>query len=107
MTCIGDLNKRLVIEDLVATPDGVGGAETSWAEFATVWAKVRTRHGSEKIFADAPTSTVQQVVTIRHLAGLRPRMRFVDGTRILQILSIVNVDEEGRWLSCLCREKPA
>ncbi len=107
MTCIGDLNKRLIIEDLVATPDGVGGTDTSWAEFATVWAKVRTRHGSEKIFADALTSAMKHVITIRHLAGLRPRMRFVDGTRILEIFSIVNVDEESRWLSCLCEEKPA
>jgi len=45
MICIGDLNKRLVIEDLVTTPDGAGGSDVSWVEFATIWAKVRSRHG--------------------------------------------------------------
>lgn len=107
MICIGELNKRLVIEDLATTPDGAGGSDVSWIEFASVWAKVRPRYGSEKLFADAITSTTTHIITIRYLTGLRPRMRFVEGGREFDILSIVNVDEADKWLSCLCRERPA
>ncbi len=107
MTCIGDLNKRLLVEDLLSPPDGAGGGDISWVQFAAIWAKVRPRHGGEKLFADALTSTSTHIITIRYLAGLRPRMRFIDGTRKFEILSIVNIDEKNCWLSCLCREKPA
>lgn len=107
MTCIGDLNKRLIIQDITSSPDGAGGFDTNWIEFATVWAKVRSRHAGEKLFADAVNSATTHDITIRYLTGLRPRMRFVDGTRELEILSIVNGKEADKWLSCLCREKPA
>jgi len=107
MICIGELNKRLVIEDLVATPDGAGGSDVNWVEFATVWAKIKPRYGSEKLLAHAVTSTTTHIISIRYRNGLRPRMRFVDGTREFEIQSIVNVDEANTWLSCLCREKPA
>ena len=107
MTYIGDLNKRLVIEDLDSSPDGAGGSDINWIQFANVWAKVKPRHQSEKLFADTVTSTTSHLITIRYLQGLRPRMRFVDGTRQFEILSIVNVDEADKWLSCLCQEKPA
>ncbi len=107
MICIGELNKRLVVEDLVSTPDGAGGTEVSWAEFATVWAKVRSRHGREKLYADALTSTTTHIITVRYLPGFRPRMRFADAERKFEILSIVNIDEADKWLSCLCRERPA
>ena len=107
MICIGELNKRLVIEDLVRDPDGAGGSDVTWTVFASVWAKVRPRHGREKLWADAVASSTSQIITIRYLANLQPQMRFVDDGRIFEILSIVNVDESNQWLSCLCEEKPA
>ena len=106
MTCIGQLNKRLIIQDVQLSPDGVGGFQNSWVVFATVWAKVRSRHVGEKLIGDVVTSTTSHLVTLRYLDGLRPRMRFVAGARTYQILSIINVGEEDKWLTCLCRERP-
>ena len=105
MIRIGKLNKQLVIEEFTRTPDGAGGAEITWADFATVWAAVRSKHGAEKLHADAPTSTTSHEIVIRYVNGLHPRMRFMDGTRKFEILSIINVEEKDKWLSCLCREK--
>ncbi len=107
MTCIGELSKHLIIQDLARSPDGAGGSDISWNEFATVWAKVRPRHGREKLWADAVTSSTGHIITIRYLAGLHPGMRFVDNTRTFEIISIINVDEKSQWQSCLCEEKPA
>jgi len=107
MICIGELNKRLVIEDMTRTSDGAGGSDVSWSNFAIVWAKLRPRHGREKLWADAITANTGHVITIRFVDGLQTRMRFVDGARIFEITSIINVDENDQWLSCLCEEIPA
>jgi len=93
MTCIGELNKRLVIEQPVASPDGAGGSDISWNEFASIWAKLRPRHGREKLRAEAIASNTSHIITIRYLDGLRPQMRFVDNSgaedRVFEILSFI------------------
>ena len=44
-------------------------------------------------------------ITIRHRAGVSPEMRFRAGTRIFHILSVVDVEDRGRWLICRCEER--
>ena len=105
MTCISDLNKRLVIERPQQTPDGVGGADTGWVEFASVWAGIKPRFAGEKLHGDVVYAKATHTITIRHLAGLKPDMRFRLGSRIFEILSIINVDETDRWLKCFCSEQ--
>lgn len=106
MICIGELNKPLVIETPVASADGAGGSDINWTQFTSVWAKLRPRHGREKLRAEAIASNTSHIITIRYLEGLHPQMRFVeysgDEARFFDILSIINVDEKDKWLSCLC-----
>ena len=105
MTAIGELRARLVLEEPVRTPDGGGGASESWIAVATVWGQIEARPGGEAIQADRVTATVVHNVTIRYRAGVLPEMRFRSGTRIFQILSVVDVKDRDRWLICRCEQR--
>lgn len=107
MICIGELNQRLELQDLVRTPDGAGGSDTNWTTIATVWAKLRPRHGREQLWAEAKTATNTHVITIRYRTGVSAQMRFAGQGRTFDIVSVINIDEQNRWLSCLCKEQPA
>ena len=41
---------------------------------------------------------------MRYLSGIVPKMRVKVGSRIFDILSIINVDERNRELQLMCRE---
>jgi SPP1 family predicted phage head-tail adaptor len=42
---------------------------------------------------------------IRHRDGVAAKMRFVEGQRMLEIRAVLDVDDRGRWLECLCEER--
>lgn len=104
MTAIGRLDRRLVLEAPQATADGAGGSAVAWTAVATVWAEVRSQPGGERLAGEAVTAEVTHRVRIRRRGDVRPSMRFLDGSRVLDIRSVV--DDGRRWLLCLCQEKP-
>jgi SPP1 family predicted phage head-tail adaptor len=103
--CIAELNKRLIIETPVRTPDGCGGSDVSWTPTATIWAKLKPRGLHERLDSDQVSATMSHVITIRHRTGLSTKDRFRLETRVFDILSIVNAKEQNRWLECTCREQ--
>ena len=43
-------------------------------------------------------------IIIRYLSGIVPKMRVKFGSRIFDILSVINVKESNRELQLMCRE---
>ncbi|HKK97303.1 MAG TPA: head-tail adaptor protein, partial [Marivita sp.] len=43
------LTSKLVLERLVAVPDGAGGQHESWEALGTVWGEVKPRTGRESV----------------------------------------------------------
>ena len=72
---------------------------------ASLWGRIEARPGSEAVGADRVTATVMHDITIRYRAGVLPEMRFRAGTRIFHILSVVDIEDRGRWLICRCEER--
>ena len=105
MTCIGELNRQLVLEQLQMSDDGVGGSDATWITIATLWAKLRPHLGNEIVTGEAVTSQITHLVTIRYRSDIKPSMRFRDGNRVFDILSLVDPKEAGTWLVCRCAEK--
>jgi SPP1 family predicted phage head-tail adaptor len=101
---IGALRHRLVLQHAVRTADGGGGAAESWAAVAELWAAVRPISGDERVAADALAGQLTHEVWVRHRAGVAPAMRFLFGSRILDIRAVIDADGRGR-LKCLCRER--
>ena len=101
----GDLRHRLTLEELNRVADDGGGFTESWVAVATIFADVSPISGSERVEADRLTGSVTHDVVLRYRAGVVPAMRFRDGTRIFQIIAVIDVEERRRWLKCWCEER--
>jgi SPP1 family predicted phage head-tail adaptor len=95
----------LILEEVEREEDEGGGFTETWVEVATLSAALRPIGGSEGVEADRLAGRVTHEVSLRYRPGVTPAMRFRKGTRIFQILSVINVEERKRWLTCLCEER--
>jgi len=102
---IGALRHRVVLQHAVRTADGGGGATETWSTVAELWAAVRPITGDERVAADALSGQLTHEVWVRHRAGVTPSMRFLIGSRILDIRAVIDADGCGRRLKCQCRER--
>lgn len=103
----GDLNRRVTIEQLSTAGDRMGGASSTWTTLTTVWAKVSPKSGVERLHADQLTPTITYVVTIRYRKDVDASMRLVYESRTLRINSVIDQDEQHRFLVLACDEWPA
>ncbi|MCK0148814.1 head-tail adaptor protein [Marivita sp. S6314] len=106
------LTSQLVLERLVAVPDGAGGQHESWEALGTVWGEVKPRSGRESLGEAGQVSVTGFRIMVRaaaqgHSARPLPEQRFRDGTRVFRINSVTEADPEARFLMCLCDEEVA
>jgi SPP1 family predicted phage head-tail adaptor len=100
----GELRQKLTIQTLTRTPDGYGGYTKAWNDFATTWAKIQPLRGDERYKAQQVMNTVSHKITLRYLDGIKPQMRAISGSRIFNILAVINVEEKNELIELLCEE---
>ena len=100
-----DLRHRLTLEQLQRVGDGGGGFTETWVEVATLSCDLRPTGGGEGVESDRLAGRVSHEVSLRYRPGVVPAMRFRKDARLFHILSVINVEERGRWLKCLCEER--
>lgn len=87
---IGKLDRRIVIQQIdTDTPASNEKRQIGWTTFATVWARVEEKHGSEYYKADKLTWVTVADFNIRHLDGLDQRMRIVYNSTAYGIEAII------------------
>lgn len=92
---IGRLDRRITIQQPTLTKDEYGQeTKPTWSTFATVWAEMDDRSGSEGFKADQLTATRNTVFTIRWIDGLRETMRILYNYRYYDIQSIKSPDRK-------------
>ncbi len=99
------LRHRVTLEELAREADGGGGFTEAWTEVAELWAAIRPIDGSEAVEADRLAGRVTHEIALRYRGGVVPAMRFRMGARAFAILSVIDQDERGAWLRCLCEER--
>jgi SPP1 family predicted phage head-tail adaptor len=104
---IGSLRDRLRLEAPLDADDGAGGTTRTWQTVATVWGRIVPIGAGERVAADRLEAHADHRVTIRWRADVTARMRFVAGTRVLEIRGLSDIDERHRHLDCLCEEIPS
>lgn len=92
---------RQVVQILKPT---VTGGIQNWTLLDTVRAEISPVTGAEVARALDPTTTVLSNVVIRYHANIRPKDRLQFGTRILEVISVINIDERNRELNLVCKE---
>ena len=103
------LNRKLVLEELVRVPDGMGGFTESWVSKGALWANLAARGGAEQQLGGRTLSVSKFRVITRAApfgADSRPRadQRFREGGRTFDILAVGEYDDAGRYLEIWAEE---
>lgn len=102
---IGDLRHRIEIESAARVGDGGGGATVTWATVADVWAAIWTRTSDEVFEHDRTAGRATHDIWMRYRSDVRPEMRVRSGSRVFDILGVINIDDRVRWLKCPAVER--
>ena len=89
------------------TQNAGGEANPEWVDYKTVWAAIEPMKGRELLAAQQVNSEVTGTIRIRYnsaIAAIKSSMRAKYGTRIYDILAVVNRTEANEELLLTVRE---
>lgn len=103
----GQLDKRVKIQAPTETEGEYGGVDEVWVTKYERWANVRPVGGREPYINDQRLPELDLVVILRYDAKTKtitPKNRILYGNRVLEIESVVNVQEENKEIRLFCVE---
>lgn len=102
------LRRKARLEAETDTPDGMGGFVKGWSPLAEHRVALTPASGAESYEGSRQMSRVTHRIILRGTRALRPRadQRFVIGVRVFDIRAVFERDGRGRFLTCLCEERP-
>lgn len=99
----GSLNRLITLQTVAVAADSGGGSVETWANTATVWARVEALTGDEGFQAMQVAASVSHRVTIRKRT-VTPQQRVKYGAKIFKIRA-VRPDERDELIELLCDEE--
>lgn len=102
---IGSLQQRITIESATDVVGTRGGITQTWTIFSTRWAKIEPLIGTERFVSQQVAPNLSHRVTMRHLAGVTPKMRITFGSRHFDIQAVMNLEESNKFIVMLCEER--
>lgn len=100
----GRFRTVLVLEQAEDVSDSMGGEVESWSAVATVFAHIEPASAKSIFGAGQTLETVTHLIMLRQGQNIESGMRFTADTRILDILTVHDPDETGRYFQCEARE---
>lgn len=100
-TRIGAMRHRVTFQELVKTPDGMGGFESAWqniAETPQMWGELKPLSASQRLFAERLEYQRTHDLFIRSRNDLTTEMRVTYDNRVFQIHGIEFADERRFFL---------
>lgn len=105
MTDPGSLDKRLIVEAPVETPDGAGGMVRTYEAVATVWASITPVTARPAVDADRAGALVTHRIVVRTGPVLSTRHRLRNGGRVFAIAAFRDADGRGRFIDISAQER--
>ena len=102
---IGRMRHRVSLQQAVRVSDGGGGATMTWSPITDLWAAIAPLGGDERVDADGLQGRSTHEVWVRYSTAVAPQMRFMCGTRVFDIRSVIDADEAHRFQRCLVEER--
>jgi SPP1 family predicted phage head-tail adaptor len=99
----GKYKHRVTIQEYTKVDDGGGGYTEDWVDVTTVWAKVTPLSGNKLFQAQQINAEISHEVEVRY-RELSHKNRLMFNNRVLNIESVVDVDEAKRELKATCKE---
>lgn len=101
----GDLNRPLTVQTRTTTVDGEGNPIVTWVSAGTVWGKIQQQRSDEALEAGQLEQDTRHLVTLRWPTPVTHESRLLYGARVLDVRSVVNVDEANHRVDVLCLER--
>ncbi len=101
---IGDLKKRITLQSMTKTADGMGGFSIVWKDEAIISAAIWPVSASEQVQAMQTTMTISHRIRVRYRTNVRASYRVNFGTRYFNIVSIINPNEANKYLDIMVKE---
>ncbi|MEM9228848.1 MAG: head-tail adaptor protein [Pseudomonadota bacterium] len=103
------LSRKLVLEDRIAVADGMGGQSILWTALGTLWGEMTPGTGRSELVSgrEVPRQPWRIVVRAAPVgAPSRPRaeQRLREGTRVFNILSVAERNDDARFLTLYAEE---
>jgi SPP1 family predicted phage head-tail adaptor len=96
MSRTGQKQQRVAVQAYTETRTAQGGTTESWATENTMWAWVNPIGAMERIQADQTKAIRTHRISMRFYSpGIDETYRILHGTRIYNIISVVNVGSRG------------
>jgi SPP1 family predicted phage head-tail adaptor len=100
----GRFSTALVLEAVSYASDGMGGEVENWSAVATVFGHIEPVSAKSVYGAGQALETVTHLIMLRQGQNIKSGMRFTADSRILDILTVHDPDETGRYFQCKARE---
>jgi SPP1 family predicted phage head-tail adaptor len=101
----GSLNKRLIVEAPVETPDGAGGVVRAYEAAATVWASITPVSARAHVEGDQAGALLTHRIVVRSGLELSTQHRLRHGGRVFTIAAFRDADGRGRFIDISAQER--
>lgn len=97
-------NHRLQLQQVTQTPDGAGGYTESWALVSSLWASIDPIRGREKMQGMQLETPITHKIFCRYNSAVTTKKRFLLGSRVFNIVEVLNIEEQNQFLEILAVE---
>lgn len=107
MLDVGGWKNRITIKRLTQAQDAYKDVIPTWVTVGTYWAKIEPASGGEKVVASQLRADVSHKVTMGYQGAatvIVPTMRIHLGSRIFNIVSVLDDEERHITLTLYCIE---
>ena len=100
----GTLRHRITIQESTETSDGMGGFTTIWSDKLEMWVAIWPLSAKERLDAMKLELQITHKIRGRYRSGITAKDRIKFGTRIFNIVSLINFEERNEQLDMLALE---
>lgn len=100
----GKLKHSVTVQRDTGTVNSSGQVVENWTTYITRRAEIVPLTGRELFAAQQVDGEVTHKVIMRYDSGVTSKMRLLFGSRVLNIESIININEANRDMELICKE---
>jgi len=100
----GRFRHRVEIQRRVTTVDAVGQVNDTWNTTACVWVQILPVTSKEYLAQGPERSELTHTIRLRHGPDILPKDRIRFGSRIFDVMGVMNVSERNRFIEIRARE---
>lgn len=100
----GRLRHLVTIQQTTETRGADGSVIDTWGTYCTGWADIRPKSSTEDYLAQGLSGSVVHEIRMRYKSGVVPKMRVLYGSRVFQIVGVINWEEKGAEMLLNCYE---